>query len=324
MLVGLLLAITGCSDDATKSGTTRKIQYGDWTALGELSNVPTPRINWLAENADGKIITMGGVAQNNTAYYDLIEVFDTATELWEASSAILPSQNQGMFGGVYNGKLYAGGGYYAGWPETVLEYDPAFDTWNDCGGLCAAFIGGNELGASVVLNRKMYVFGGKVDGATVTNGVFEYDIQTNTWTNCGGSCASMPVGRWVNTDVVALNGRIYLTSDTTLEEYDVLKNQWTNCGADPGLNDCAPPPLPVSALFTMHGKIFALNKTDTRMHEYDPASNAWTNCGEPCPRALSVRGDSARVLVQGDSAYLMGALSGDVPTATVEKITITY
>ena len=212
-----------------------------------------------------------------------------------ATKTPMPTARGYLAAGVVNNKVYAIGGTSGVDYATVEEYDPATDTWTNCGtptpgnGCTPMPTARNALDAGVA-NNKIYAIGGGV-GSSYFATVEEYDPATNTWTNCGtpapgNGCTPMPTGR-VYLAVGMVNNKIYAIGGynpsflTTVEEYDPAANQWTTKASMPTARYSM-------AVGVVNNKIYAIGGTIpgswvTTVEEYDPATDTWTNCGTPAP-----------------------------------------
>jgi PKD repeat protein len=135
-----------------------------------------------------------------------------------------------------------------------------------------------------VVNNKIYAIGGHISGGIVLNTVEEYNPSTNTWTNCGSTCASMPTARTylavgvVNNKIYAIGGNPgsfpYLS---TVEEYDPATNAWTTKASMLTARQAF-------AAGVVNNKIYAIGGCNvsgcstpflSTVEEYDPATNTW-------------------------------------------------
>ncbi|MDH5751896.1 MAG: hypothetical protein OEZ59_05715 [Deltaproteobacteria bacterium] len=296
VLLGVLVGLAACAEDAKVKNVT--FTYSDWTALPVTANIPTLRFGPQYGVSGNKIIIMGGYAPYPTGT-GVVEVFNTTAETWATSAATLPIMTSGAISGVLNEKMYLSAGYTPsnGYILNTQEYDVANESFTDCassttGSPCANVSAGNfgagaELAASVVHNGKIYSFGGKRDLSGFDDVVREYDIATNTWTNCAGGCAPVPAGpTWMGTAEVVNGKAYYFDPWNGLLEYDIAANAWTNCGTPAPGNNCPAVPFAITGLTAtvqIQGRIFALHEGTTTLYEYTPATNTWTNCGTPDP-----------------------------------------
>lgn len=164
---------------------------------------------------EGKAISTGFVG-----------AFTTQGDAWITKAAVPTIRNGGMI--AANGKVYLMGSHASLANEA---YDPATNTWAARAPLPADR---SEFGIATY-NNKIYVIGGCSPGCPAQNAVYEYDTISNTWTNCGGTCASMPTARYAFGAAEA-NGKIYAFGGyngsflTLVQEYNIGTNTWTNCG----------------------------------------------------------------------------------------------
>ena len=100
--------------------------------------MPTARNHFLGAEVNGKIYAIGGrlgstfiTRSSNT---DVTEEYDVAQDLW-TTRAQMPTARSGVAGGVYNGKIYVGGGEFQN--DKIMAafrafeaYDPATYTWD--------------------------------------------------------------------------------------------------------------------------------------------------------------------------------------------------
>jgi len=174
----------------------------------------------------------------------------------------------GLVAGVVNNKIYAIGGLNSGnYLTTVEEYNPATNTWTNCGtpapgNACTPMPTARSYLAYGVVNNKIYAIGRWNGSSYYLNIVEEYDPATNTWM----AKAPMPTGRGglavgvVNNKVYAIGGGGTLP---TVEEYNPLTNTWTNCGGT-----CASMPTSRAwlAIGVVNNKIYAIGGYDGSNH----------------------------------------------------------
>jgi N-acetylneuraminic acid mutarotase len=102
------------------------------------SPMPTPRNHATAGVVNGKVYVIGG--RVGAAFIgiasdiSLVEVYNPATDMWEAPRARMPTARSAVASAVYNGKILVAGGE---WQDPVVQtafrvfeaYDPATNTW---------------------------------------------------------------------------------------------------------------------------------------------------------------------------------------------------
>ena len=193
-----------------------------WKALAPM---PGKRGSAIAAEVGGKIYVIGGgVPQPNTTETAVLptrparavetnEVYDPATNRWEARSP-MPTARNHAYSGVVNGKIYVIGGRLghsfisvASNTDVVEEYDPATDSW---GAIKARMPTPRSGGASGTYSGRIYVAGGEFQSpqmAATFRALEAYNPATNTW----DILPSMPLPRHGVAGTV-LGNRLYLVS----------------------------------------------------------------------------------------------------------------
>ena len=183
--------------------------------------------------------------------------YDPAADTWKAL-APMPDKRGSALAAVVGDKIYVIGGastipgsketaVFPTHPHmsvgTVEEYDPAANTWRARSPMPTP----RNHAAIGVVNRKIYVIGGRVGAAFIglasdISVVEEYDPATDEWS---GPRARMPIARSA-LGVGVYGGRIYVAGGEyqdphmmatfrAVEAYDPASNAWTEM-----------PPMPVS------------------------------------------------------------------------------
>jgi len=146
----------------------------------KLTDMPTPRNHIAGVGAiGGKIHVIGGrigsVFMAGADNLDIVETYDPATDSWSAPRARLPTPRSGGGWGVYNDKIYVGGGELRddrmlGAVKSLEAYDPIHNVWTvlppmpiSRHGCSAGFIG-----------SKLHFVGGDV----ISSNVFEVSVAT--------------------------------------------------------------------------------------------------------------------------------------------------
>jgi N-acetylneuraminic acid mutarotase len=100
--------------------------------------MPTARNHFLAAEVHWKIYAIGGrlgstfiTRASNT---DVVEEYDVAQDLWTTKAA-MPTARSGSAGGVYEDRIYVGGGEFQNDKMVAAfrafeAYDPATNTWD--------------------------------------------------------------------------------------------------------------------------------------------------------------------------------------------------
>jgi N-acetylneuraminic acid mutarotase len=104
-----------------------------------VADMPTPRNHISAVAAiGGKIHVIGGrigsVFMSSADNTDIVESYDPATDSWSAPRARMPTPRSGGGWGVYNNRIYVGGGELRddrmlGAVKSLEMYDPATNRW---------------------------------------------------------------------------------------------------------------------------------------------------------------------------------------------------
>ena len=156
--------------------------------------------------------------------------------------------------------------------ESAISFTPSEETtWTAISDLPVAL----QRHGAVAYNNKIYVFGGKDSSGAVNKVVYEYDINTNTWSTKSSSTYEH---EWAG--YALLNGKIYVvnggTNDYKHEVYDIASDSWTTV---------ADYPISVSYFYgygaAYDNKIYMYGGFDgtnyrNETYEYDPDTNSWT------------------------------------------------
>lgn len=166
---------------------------------------------------------------------------------------------------------------------------------------CAPMPGGGRASAcACVLNDIAYVFAGRDSAGTYLNDLWQYDPQTDVWTNLGAS----PMKARVNAVMATHNDKIYAGlgysalrayNDKAYRhdwwEYTPATGKWqrlTNYPSDNTVAACA---------FCLDGYIYIMygcgHVQQNEVWQYDPASDQWTQLPEapdPARRAFGTAG----------------------------------
>jgi N-acetylneuraminic acid mutarotase len=229
-----IYAIGGRLSNGSSSTTVEEYDPATnlWTTK---ASMPTGRQYLAAGVVNNKVYAFGGFGNCGNPCAT-VEEYDPATNTWTncgGTCASMPTGRHSLAVAVVNNKIYAIGGQSGSSAlTTVEEYDPATNTWTNCGGTCASMPTARWHLAAGVVNSKIYAIGGNTPSGCCLNTVEEYNPSTNTWTNCGGTCTSMPTARTsfvgvVNNKIYAIGGGDASGYPTAVEEYDPATNQWT-------------------------------------------------------------------------------------------------
>jgi len=217
--------------------------------------------------------------------------------------ASMSSGRYGFATAVFNGVIYAVGGYHDTALTTVEAYDPAADAWTTKASMPTA----RTYLAAGAVNGIVYAVGGgcNCNGGPANTGALEaYDPVANTWF----SKLPMPTSR-SNLAAAVVSGTLYAIGGSpggsTVEAYDPTSNTWTTKA-----------PMPTArfdlAAEVVNGIIYVVGGVGsggaTRLatvEAYDPASNSWTT-KTPMPTARQ----GPAVGVVGGILYAVGGTTG--------------
>jgi N-acetylneuraminic acid mutarotase len=211
ILDGTPLATVEEYDPATDTWTTR-------------ADAPLSLWGSSASVVNGKIYVIGNMLGRGAM--STVQEYDPATDTWTAK-ADMPTARWLLSTSVVNGKIYALGGFPKRGGTTISaveEYDPATDTW-----ATKANLPSRRTARTVVVNGRIYVFGGLLYDTTWTEGqggyasVYEYDPATDTW----AVLDDMPFERLGHAAAV-VNGKFYIIggSATAYPQQPFLQEVW--------------------------------------------------------------------------------------------------
>ena len=215
-----------------------------------------------------------------------------------------------------NGKMYFFGGY-GGYSDyyykDLREYDPTTRIWKKKADAPTIRYGH----AAVVLNDKMYVFGGS-DGKSYTNDVLEYDPSVDTWAHKTYSpMTGSQLSAVVIKDKIYLYGFNYNNYTVELWEYNPSTDKWSKKKVGPYGSG--------QKTVVMDGKMYifggALDGGYTNsLWEYNPETDTWTK------RMSGTNGRSGVALVaMNGRIYIHGGFDGsEVPLKDFWEYSLNY
>ncbi len=143
-----------------------------------------------------KIYVFGGGATENAATNIKTLEYDVTQDKWTEKSPMSAPRTFAVAQTIGN-KIYVIGG---GQLLLVEEYDPATNTWTNCGNGCTNLPKAIERAASAVIDGKIYVLSG-----VRTKDCFVYDPKNDSWSQI----PQIPTGRWTAT-AAAVDDKIYV------------------------------------------------------------------------------------------------------------------
>ena len=175
-----------------------------WLELADI-NPPPPRNNHKMVAINGKLYTFGGESTDPDNYLQDLWEYDPVSKIWtdktQTAMGSPPSPgNLAKYGlAEHNNKMYLYGGryrftsgstVYEGVSHSINSYNPATNYWE------YIYANGTEPkrydAAVETYNGKMYVWGGKDENNNRTNTIWEYDLNTNYWTDITPTTGAMP------------------------------------------------------------------------------------------------------------------------------------
>ena len=204
-----------------------------WTAKAPLPYLPSAetrksegRIRLAATAYKGKIYTFGG-ANVNEEVKDTVDVYDVASDTWEAGIAKLPKPAVDMSAIAYGDKIYLFGGSAStdlfsaqDFYNDCYEFDPATGSFTSK----ATMPTPRSRTSAVVFKNGILVFGGS---SGFGNGNAQlYDPTTNTWSRV--TSVIWERGIWFGT---AANDMVFLMGGrdeqvSTSSEVNVYSDKW--------------------------------------------------------------------------------------------------
>jgi N-acetylneuraminic acid mutarotase len=237
----------------------------------------------------GRIYVIGGFTET-TAGSAAVEVYDSATNLWQRV-ADLPAQRNHVGAAALANQLYVAGGFVgSGFTPAadVYRYEPSADQWTPVASLPAA----RGALALAELGGKLYASGGSgAAGSVAAHAV--YDPATDAWTDL------MPLPSPRNhLAAVALDSALYVIGGRSdgsgdantgeLDRYDPAVNGWTVLAPMPTARSGHAAAVVSGRIVVMGGEVNFDNPPTyvfPQVELYDPAANTWTALDPmPVPR----------------------------------------
>jgi DNA-binding CsgD family transcriptional regulator/N-acetylneuraminic acid mutarotase len=185
----LIYAIGG----ATRRGPSGVLErYNPGTdAWVELATKPTAVSDVQAAVIGGRIYIPGG-STSNKAVTDILEIYDIQENIW-VKGARLPEALSAYALVSYEGKLYLFGGWDGDkFVDTVYEYEPGLDSWNEKTAMPYA----RGYAGATVAGGNIYVIGG-FDGENILSGNDIYSpVRDDGLANPWSKMAPLPEGRY--------------------------------------------------------------------------------------------------------------------------------
>ena len=180
-----------------------------WTALAPMVDAVTDA-SAVYSPINNKVYVFGGSSVLTATVSNATRIYDITSGTWSAGT-VMPGNRSFMASGYFNNKIYLVAGYSTGnvtpTESQVWEYDPVANTFDTTRLAIPHPIGGAGYG---IINGHIYVAGGRDGVAATYNGLFDYNIAANTWTQK----ANVPNGVNVPGSGVK-NGQLWLLAGGT-------------------------------------------------------------------------------------------------------------
>lgn len=274
----------------------------------------TPRVDPASATVNNKIYVLGGMrydARFHLTAVSTLEVYDPATDTWSRPSTTgARTPRQGLAATVFNGKIYAIGGFYidtfggSHYLSTLEIFDPATNTWNtpQTTNACTP----RAYAVAAVINGRIYVVGGWANNSAV-NAVDVFDPATSVWSTVQTTGEMVDRRIWSG---VFLRGKFYFTGgwtgggwDNSVEVFDPATSRWSHVETTGSF-------LALSSitLDTLGGKLFAFDGWDGSYprygaYVYDPDLRLW-NALATTNKGVARSNLTSQTL--GGKIYLMG------------------
>ena len=205
-----------------------------------------------AAMVDGIVYMIGG--RDDKFIYNTVE----AMEPGYTYLAEMPENLAGFEAVELGGNIYVAGGYTLpghGTSRAMYAYNIINKTWQrkaDLPGVSSTLLS--------AVYGKLYLFDYNISNSPR---VFEYDPQTNTWTDIAPAYNMFD-------KVQSLNGRVYAlySGISVVDVFDPMTKTWRQAASRPG-------PTSIKDTAELAGKLYLLG-SDGMIYRYDPLSNSWT------------------------------------------------
>jgi hypothetical protein len=286
-------------------------------------NEPTQELSFCkAIEINGEIYGFGG-----GGYYEVQRKLNKTTKQWETFSqttsvSMKTALQRTNYLFSYGNKMYTGL-----WSEAKIGWYPGIVySVNHVTGILsevAPFPGVGTIGfISFAVGNKGYVMGGyTIDTYIMSEQFWEYNFDTNVWTNKG----TIPGGVRAGASVFVIDGNVYvgmgyssLDNDYNNDYHRVYRRDWIKFSPADPTSVTTLQSFPGTRRYNAYG--FALNnkiyltggygrtiggaqESTDDFWEYNPATNVWKEKTK-CPNNMQVKFNRA-AFVQGNAGYLI-------------------
>lgn len=207
--------------------------------------MPASRFGFAVAAYQDKIYVIGGITgyreNGSSIFTGANEMYNPATDTWTTKTA-MPTARAEFKANVDDDKIYAISGLIANLPGPILTnsteiYDPSTSTWSEGIPIPTPVF----TFASAVLDSKIYVIGGQLNGFTAANQIF--NPATGNW-SLGAPLPTLTVqavgvattGTYAPERVYVIGGRLNGPVDST-QIYDPANDTWTFGSSFPTTHD---------------------------------------------------------------------------------------
>ena len=179
----------------------------------------------------GLLYVIGGVDPEENNRLSTVQRYNPDKNLWQVVSS-LSSPRSNVCAVVTGSHLYAIGGRSDVEPVNIVErFDPMEKAW--C--LVAPTLEKRVAAGGVAVNKKLFVFGGFLDGSYSQSNFCEmYDQVTAMWSSIANTITGTPRGF---VSAVSFKGNIFVCGDfgegASLLIYDIVASEWKFCSKFP-------------------------------------------------------------------------------------------
>jgi N-acetylneuraminic acid mutarotase len=187
-----------------------------------------------ATSLNGKLYVVGGFLDSQWTPSNRLFIYDPLKNQWHEGKQ-MPTARGALTANFVNGILYAIGGQSlssSSSPSGILTINEAYDTASNTWTTKSLMPTARHHAASGVVNGKLYVIGGRVEGIspTVNVNVNEvYDPQKNTWislTPMPSKRSGIAAANFYSMSIYVFGGEEPSKTFNNNESYDIRTNKW--------------------------------------------------------------------------------------------------
>ncbi|MGR9088537.1 MAG: Kelch repeat-containing protein, partial [Gammaproteobacteria bacterium] len=211
-IIGNTLYLVGEGSNATLA---YNISSGTWDPASTLAARSFAGNHHGAEVVNGKLYLIGGLSGSSEGK---VQIYNPGNDTW-TTGASAPFAAGSSATAYIGGKIYYAGGIVgSATVNSIAAYDPTLNSWSSP---LAPMPQGVNHAASATDGSKLYVFGGRGGGNSVSNGfnyVQIYNPATNSWqssTDAGSTIPPLPQARGGMGKAVYYDGEFYIIGGET-------------------------------------------------------------------------------------------------------------